>query len=661
MPQTLVEKIAQRFAVELPEGKAVLSGDFLFVQPAHVMTHDNTGAVIPKFESMGAVRIAHPEQPVFALDHDIQNRGKDNLAKYSRIQVFAESQGVEFFPAGRGIGHQIMLEEGFVLPGTLVVGSDSHSNIYGALGALGTPVVRTDAAAIWATGRTWWQVPPVVRVKLRGSLQPGVSGKDVIIALIGTFNQDEVLNCCLEFTGPGVTSLRIDERMAISNMTTEWGALCGIFPYDIVTRTYLLARANVMKNRGDEQPRLTPALVDRIEAELPKADADAVYAKELEFDLSAVTPFVAGPNEVKTIVPLQEMEARNVKINKAYLLSCVNGRLEDICEAAQVVEGRRVAEGVTLYIAAASSEIETEAKRLGCWDMLLKAGAVALPPGCGPCIGLGEGTLEDGEVGISATNRNFQGRMGSRSAQVYLASPVVVAASAVAGKIVAPLGCDLEDDEDYRADVKRGAIVRAQAPADEASKEVTILEGFPRTIEGELLYVPKDNLNTDGIYGKEYTYRDDLTPVQMGTKAMLNYDPAFRETVRDGDILVGGYNFGTGSSREQAATALKYRGLPMIIAGSFSQTYKRNAFNNGYIVIECPALVEDLKAGCAGDKTLTIRTGRRVRVDFTCGRIECDGKTYTFSPLGEVAQELVVKGGFEAVIRDQLAEMEQTT
>jgi homoaconitate hydratase len=661
MPQTLVEKIAQRFAVDLPEKQNVRAGDFVFLRPAHVMTHDNTGAVIPKFESMGAARIADATQPVFALDHDIQNRSEDNLAKYARIEAFAKRHGVAFFPAGRGIGHQIMLEEGFVLPGTLVVGSDSHSNIYGALGALGTPVVRTDAAAIWATGRTWWQVPPVARVTLRGALQPGATGKDVIIALIGTFNQDEVLNCCVEFAGPGVGSLRIDERMAISNMTTEWGALCGVFPYDAVTRTYLHSRAGVMKNRGDEQPRLTPALIDRIEADLLKADAGAVYAKELEFDLSAVTPFVAGPNEVKTIVPLPEMEARNIRIDKAYLLSCVNGRLEDLCEAAQVVEGRRIAEGVTLYIAAASSEIEAEAKRLGCWGILLEAGAVPLPPGCGPCIGLGEGTLEDGEIGISSTNRNFQGRMGSRSAQVYLASPAVVAASAVAGKIAAPLGLDLDDDEPYEAALRRGAAVRTEAAPDTAPKEVTIQAGFPQTIEGELLYVPKDNLNTDGIYGKEYTYRDDLAPAQMGTKAMLNYDPAFQDTAREGDILVGGYNFGTGSSREQAATALKHRGLPMVIAGSFSQTYKRNAFNNGYIVIECPALVEDLKVAYEKAPAPTIRTGRRARVDFTRGCIESAEKTYTFSPLGEVAQELVVKGGFEAVIRDQLAKMELAT
>ena len=263
MPQTLVEKIAQRFAVGVSDGQTVRAGDFLSIRPAHVMTHDNTAAVIPKFESMGAAKIADAGQPVYALDHDIQNTSPENLAKYSKIEAFAKQQGVAFFPAGRGIGHQVMVEEGFVKPGTFVVGSDSHSNLYGALGALGTPVVRTDAAAIWAIGRTWWQVPDIVRVNLRGKLQPGVSGKDVIIALVGVFNNDEVLNCCIEFHGEGVASLRMDERLAISNMTTEWGALAGVFPYDDTTKNFLLARAEFMSKRKDENPRLTPEIVRR--------------------------------------------------------------------------------------------------------------------------------------------------------------------------------------------------------------------------------------------------------------------------------------------------------------------------------------------------------------------------------------------------------------
>ncbi len=593
MPQTLVEKIAEQFAVGLPAGHEVHSGDFLSIRPAHVMTHDNSSAVIPKFESMGATRVFDPGQPVFALDHDIQNTSPENLGKYARIESFARKNGIVFYPAGRGIGHQVMVEEGYVLPGAFVVGSDSHSNLYGAMGALGTPVVRTDAAAIWATGRTWWQVPDVVRVNLTGKLQPGVVGKDVIVALCGVFNNDEVLNCCLEFSGPGAATLSIEERMTISNMTTEWGALAGLFPYDEITRNYLLERAERFEKRGDVKPRVTKSVIERLDAEVPRADADAYYAKELDFALSAVTPFVSGPNTVKDITPLSELEERNVRIDKAYLMSCVNARLQDLKSAASVIEGKKVADHVEFYIAAASDEVERAAKERGYWQTLEKAGAIALPPGCGACIGLGRGTLEDGEVGISATNRNFKGRMGSREAFVYLSSPAVVAASAVAGKIASPASVNTANQS--RESLQAHSACRTNAGPAAGSASVEILPGFPQEIEGELLFVTQDNLNTDGIYGKDYTYKEGMTPDEMARVAMENYDPQFQAIAQEGDLLVGGYNFGTGSSREQAATALKFRGLQMIIAGSYSQTYKRNAFNNGYIVIECPGLVDALQ------------------------------------------------------------------
>jgi homoaconitate hydratase len=683
MSQTLVEKIAQRYAVGLPAGHEVRSGDFLSIRPAHCMTHDNTGAVIPKFNSIGAKKVHDPRQPVFCLDHDIQNKSPENLATYARIEAFAKQHGIDFYPAGRGIGHQIMVEEGYALPGSFVVASDSHSNLYGGMAALGTPVVRTDAAAIWSTGRTWWQVPDVVKVNLRGKLQPGVTGKDVIITLIGVFNKDEVLNCCLEFTGSGVASLSIEERLTIANMTTEWGALAGVFPYDEVTRQYLLARAEVFKARGDAKPRLTPDSVRKIEAEMPKADAGAFYAKEIDFDLSAVTPFVAGPNEVKTIASIPDIEGKNIRIDKAFLMSCVNGRLQDFEAAAKVIHGRKVASHVKFYVAAASSEIEEQAKKLGYWRTLMVAGAVALPPGCGACIGLGEGVLADGEVGISATNRNFKGRMGSPKSFVYLASPAVVAASAVAGRIAGPDVASALGLPEARPP-RRVAGGRHERPTGTiqtherraAAAKVEIMPGFPQRIEGELLWVPKDNMNTDGIYGKDYTYKT-LPPEEMAKVAMLNYDPEFQKIARDGDILVGGYNFGSGSSREQAATALKFRGLRLIVAGSFSQTYSRNAYNNGYICIECPKLVDDLRAAFKDDKRLTIRTAWTVTIDFAQSQIAvaaeprvgrsnvasaprgrreggAEPHRYAFAPLGPVAQELVIKGGFEAVIRDQL-------
>jgi homoaconitate hydratase len=344
---------------------------------------------------------------------------------------------------------------------------------------------------------------------------------------------------------------------------------------------------------------------------------------------------------------VQAIARERVKVHKAYLLSCVNSRLDDLAEAAAVLRGRRVADGVELWVAAASAEVQADAEARGIWQDLLAAGARALPPGCGACIGLGVGLLEPGEVGISATNRNFKGRMGSRDAKAYLASPAVVAASAIAGHIAGPLEAG-EDAPPY--------AFREPAHAAEA-RAVDVLPGFPAEFRGRALLQPVDNLNTDGIYGKDVTYRDDLTPEQMATCAMANYDPEFQGKAAAGDIVVAGRNFGTGSSREQAATALKYRGIAMVIAASFSQTYLRNAFNNAFICLESPALYEAVRAAAgervaAGEKTIVAGD---LAIDVRRSVATFAGAEYAIGPLGPAAQELILAGGLEALTRTKIA------
>lgn len=656
MSQTLIEKIAQKFAVGLDPKHEVHAGDYLMIQPAYVMTHDNTGAVIPKFKSIGATKLFNPRQVVHTLDHNVQDTSEKNLEKYRKIEEFSKLMGADFYPAGRGIGHQIMCEEGYAWPGTMVVASDSHSNMYGGLGCLGTPIVRTDAAAIWATGRTWWQVPPIAKVELKGSLRQGVTGKDVIIALCGYFNNDEVLNHAIEFVGDGIRYLTIDERLAIANMTTEWGALAGVFPIDLATILWLKKRERFIEHRGLEgvfsdadgngqHPRINHKRIEELENNTPCADKDAFYSKELSIDLSTIEPFVSGPNTVKAYSAVSELKEKNIKINKAYLVSCVNSRVDDIAEAAAIVKGKKIADHVKFYIAAASSEVQKEAEKYGYWQSLIEAGAIPLPPGCGPCIGLGTGLLEDGEIGISATNRNFKGRMGSPNAQAYLASPAVVAASAVAGKI----NYDWKNKE-HR--LLKGSIHINEKKADKKFS-VKIIDGFKPTIEGELIFCHQDNLNTDGIYPGKYTYNDDMTPQQQAEVVMENYDPEFGKITKSGDILVGGFNFGTGSSREQAATALKYKGIQLVVAGTFNETYKRNALNNGYLLIECPQLVNDLKTKYGKEK-LTVKTGLNVKIDFENSSLTFDKNTYTIDPIGEAAQELIVAGGLEEWVKKNL-------
>jgi homoaconitate hydratase len=645
MSQTVVEKIAQAHMTQGPS-RPLRTGDVVSLRPRHILTHDNTAAVMSKFKTLGASAVLDPKQPVFVLDHDIQNRSQENLTKYRKIEEFAREQGVDFYPAGTGIGHQVMVSMGYVVPGSLVVASDSHANMYGALGALGTPVVRTDAAAVWATGEFWWQIPRTVEVVLEGELPPGSTGKDVIVTLCGLYNQGEVLNAVVEFTGPGVATLSMDARFAISNMTTEWGALAGWFPADEVALRYLRLRKEKMEAQGIH--RIGDEDLEAWEAQPVLPDTGAAYAARIRLDLGKVTPHVSGPDTVQVMKSLAELEEERIAIHKAYLVSCVNSRLDDLEAAAAVIRGRKVADGVELYVAAASAEVQADAEASGAWGALLDAGAKPLPPGCGPCIGLGTGLLEAGEVGISATNRNFKGRMGSRDAQAYLASPEVVVASAVAGYIKGPgASAGTRPDRDYQELEAPGA----------AAEEVEILEGFPARHAGRLVFVPADNLNTDGIYSKDYTYKEGMSPEDMARVVMENYDPTFPQRTRAGDVLVGGLNFGTGSSREQAATALKAKGIAMVLAASFSQTYLRNAYNNGFICIECPSLVSHLKERYRDEMesgTATVIPGEEVEVDFSKGTVTFLGETFRFPPLGSVPQSLVVAGGSENLIRKKL-------
>ncbi|KAI9260191.1 hypothetical protein BY458DRAFT_272068 [Sporodiniella umbellata] len=560
-----------------------------------------------------------------------------------------------------------MIEEGYAFPNTLTVASDSHSNMYGGIGSLGTPIVRTDAAAIWATGRTWWQIPPVVKVLLEGRLPPGVTGKDVIITLCGLFNKDQVLNTAIEFHGEGLKSLTVEDRLSIANMTTEWGALAGVFPVDEATIDYLRKRQRRLeitrfenknldkleKGQTFIHPRINDktiqSLIDNPIVSSPKA----IYSKTLSLDLSTLSPHVSGPNSVKTATPLNDLQNQDIKINKAYLVSCVNSRAGDLKEAANVLRGQKIKEGVEFYVAAASSEVQKEAQEAGDWDALIKAGAKTLPAGCGPCVGLGTGLLKDGEVGISATNRNFKGRMGSPSALAYLASPAVVAASALTGKISGPAR-----QTNYQKPHFSISTHSSICSSTQSSSQPEVLPRFPSVICGEIIFCHADNLNTDGIYPGKYTYNDDMTTEDMKKVVMENYDPEFVNLVQPGDVLVGGFNFGTGSSREQAATAIKSRGIQIMVAGSYSDIFKRNSVNNALLLIESPELVNDLKQH-VGTSALSKRTGWKVDIHVAEGKVKVrkengQEKLYKVGALGKSVQEIWLANGLEGWVKERL-------
>ncbi|KAJ6260202.1 homoaconitase [Drechslerella dactyloides] len=689
LPQTLTEKIVQRYAVGLPEGKLVRSGDYIALDPEHCMTHDNSFPVAVKFMSMGATQVRRPRQIVMTLDHDVQNTSEANLKKYQQIETFAKQHGIDFYPAGRGIGHQIMVEEGYAWPGTMVVASDSHSTHYGGVGCLGTPVVRTDAASIWATSRTWWQIPPVAQVTLTGTLPVGVTGKDVIVALCRLF-KDDVLNHAVEFTGPGLASLPVDSRLTIANMSCEWGALTGLFPTDQTLEQWLRNKATealTLTGRTTRE-RITQERIDQLFAKPLAADPDAAYAKQLHLNLSTLSPYVSGPDSVKVATPLNELVRQNIKINRAYIVSCTNSRASDLAAAAKVFKDAakanggkvpRIADGVQFYIAAASAPEQEAAEAAGDWQALLDAGAQPLPAGCGPCIGLGKGLLEPGEVGISASNRNFKGRMGSRDAQAYLASPEVVAASALSGVISGPGAYRVPTDwsgVDYGSSVVTGEHASKNESQTESSTgqvepaAAEILPGFPERISGEIIFCDADNINTDGIYPGTLTYQDNVSKKDMARACMQNYDPEFNGIAKPNDILVAGRNFGCGSSREQAATALLAKQIPLVVAGSFGNIFSRNSINNALIALEVPRLLESLRArfsssdASAKDRQLTRRTGWSLTWDVARSLVEVqegeNGPRWT-ERVGELpanVQEIIAAGGLEAWVKNEIGKTE---
>lgn len=623
-----MEKIAQRHLSKPSTSASLHRGDLVSLRPRHVMSHDNTAPVMRKFREIGVRHVHDPAQPVICLDHDIQNDSPTNLDKYARIERFARDEGLNFFAAGSGIGHQLMVEHGFALPGAFVVAADSHANTYGALGALGTPVTRTDAAAIWASGEFWWSIPRTIRVELHGRLAPDSSGKDVILALSAAYAGGEVLNACIEFAGAGIASLTMDDRLTMANMTTEWGALAGWFPVDHRTLDYL-------------RPRVAAARLAEWEYNPPQPDRDAAYSGRIELDLASVSPQVAGPDSPLRSRPLAELARERIRIDKAYLISCANGRRSDLERAAEIVAGKRVAQGVEFYISAASAEVERDAAEA--WNCLLEAGARPLPSGCGPCIGLGLGLLEAGEVGISATNRNYRGRMGSVDATCYLASPAAVAASAVAGYI-----------EDPYASTRKTLVhgYTALQESESKARAIEIVDGFPSRLCGRLVFVDRDALDTDAIYASTHTYRDELDARQMSRLLFENHDPRLAAELRTGDILVGGYNFGCGSSREQAVTALQAAGISLIVAGSLAQTYRRNAFNNGLAALSCPPLIERLRQ--LADRPNWI-PGDPLVVDFERGEAIFRDERFACSRIPPLLQQLVADGGIVPQLRYLLA------
>lgn len=414
--------MGETFAVKVlgrATGKKVREGEIVFVEPDYILTHDNSSAIIGKFEStIPGGKVKYPERLAIVLDHVTPAASSKNAAGHMKIREFVREQGItNFFDIGTGICHQVMPEMGLVRPGSIVVGSDSHTCTYGAFNCFATGIDRTEAAGIWITGRTWFRVPETMNIELTGSFDAGISTKDLILTIIGDVGAGGANYMAVEFNGPAVGGLRISDRMTIANMGIEMGAKIAAFPANILTSKYL----------QDLGMDISSAVW---------SDHDAEYARSLEYDLSDIVPVIACPHQVDNVVPVEEMAG--MKIDQIFLGTCTNGRVEDLQAAADILRGERVHPGVRMIIAPASRKEYLRAMKMGVMQDLVESGAVVLPPGCGPCLGAHQGVLAPGEKCLSTANRNFKGRMGEKEAEIYLSSPETAAASAIAGKITDP-------------------------------------------------------------------------------------------------------------------------------------------------------------------------------------------------------------------------------
>jgi homoaconitate hydratase family protein len=416
MGMTFAEKILAKYGSE----KKVVPGQILTIKPDHLLMHDNAAPIISKIQpELKEYGIFNRSLPVIVLDHVIPAASEKNAVQHKQVREFVKNYKIKyFFDVGSGICHQIIVENGLALPGTIVLGSDSHTCSYGAIGAFSSGIDRTEAAALLLTGETWLKVPQSIKITLKGQLHRMVTAKDVILSIIGDVSASGADYCSVEFHG-NVNRFSVEERFTIANMGVEMGAKNAVFPVDDVTINYL-------KSIGILKSKYTAI----------NPDDDATYNRELTYNLTMIGPVIAVPHSVDKVKPIKEVEG--IEIQQCLVGTCTNGRLSDFQIAAKILKGKMVHPNVRLLILPASRKIYLDALKEGLIKTFIEAGATILPPGCGPCLGAHQGVLAPGERCLSTSNRNFKGRMGCNEAEIYLASPATVAMSAINGKITDP-------------------------------------------------------------------------------------------------------------------------------------------------------------------------------------------------------------------------------
>jgi len=600
MQMTLIEKILAAHS----KYESVKPDDIVDILIDARVARDFGGANVVKNIKDFGLGIDDPSKTMFTFDCNPTGSDQKYAVNQHLCRLFARENNIRVYDIDAGIGTHLLIDEGYVYPGATAVSTDSHANILGAVGAFGQGMGDQDIAASWHNGSVWFKVPHSVKINMRGGIPSDISAKDIILNLLKVYGANSLLGYSIELYGDCVDKLTLDERITISSMATEMGAIIIMFTPGKEIIEYCNKRTG---------KKIEPI----------HADAGARYLNTFDVDVTSFRPMVSRPGEPHDTVNVESVAGQ--KIDSAFIGSCTNGRISDMKSAAEILKGKKVAPGVILKIVPATNSIWDQCLHDGIIDIFKKAGAMISNPGCAGCAAGQVGQNGPGEVTISTGNRNFPGKQGKGS--VWLASPAVVAASAVAGYITTP---DKIPSEPARFKTAGEGKIR------KAVREVRNDSGKPIVIEGKVWIIARDNIDTDMIFHNRYLAITDLKEMGQYTFDNLKGYENFAKKARAGDIVIAGKNFGSGSSRQQAVDCFISLGIQAVLAESFGVIYERNAINAAFPIIKYTSLQQ-----------AEIADGDALRIDLKSGIITNlrNNKTVNANPFNEVQIEIYNKGG----------------
>ncbi len=599
MALTLIEKILANHS----DKEVVKPGKIIDIKIDVRVARDFGGANVVKNLINNGLELDDITKTFFTFDCNPTGSDQKYAANQQYCRMFAREKGIKVYDVNSGIGTHLVIDKGLALPGSTIVSTDSHANILGAIGAFGQGMGDRDIAAAWATGRCWFKVPKSIKLTLKGKRPINIYAKDIVLNLLNKFGANQLLGYSIELYGEEVEKLTLDERITISSMATEMGAIIILIPPSDEIISYCEERSSKK--------------IDKI-----VANPDAVYDKEYELDFSTFVPMVSLPGHPDDSIDINEV--MKTKIDSAFIGSCTNGRIEDLRETAKILKNRKIAPGVVLKIVPSTDEIWNKCLEEGLIGIFKKAGALVGNAGCAGCAAGQIGQNGPGEITISTGNRNFAGKQGK--GKVYLGSPAEVAASAVAGYITTPDKIP-EKPAEFKA---TGEFEKPSAPQKEEFIEK------PVVIEGKVWLIGKDNIDTDMIFHNRYLTITEINEMGQYTFDNLEGWKDFAEKVEPGDIVITGKNFGAGSSRQQAVDCFKSLGVQVILAESFGAIYERNAINAAFPILT----YKDISS-------LELKQRDKIKIDFEKGILTNleNNKSVEIDKFSSVQMEIFKKGG----------------